>query len=70
MKELAGCPALSRLRVLDLEGNVIDDTDAVVLAHSPHLGNVTVLHLDGNRINEEGPPASWPGRRVCPGSPS
>jgi uncharacterized protein (TIGR02996 family) len=54
LPELANCPWLGRLTVLDLSGNAIRDDGVAVLATSPHLGKLTTLDLSGCEIHTEG----------------
>ncbi len=52
--DLAGCPYLARVRVLDLESNDLGDPDLQVLADSPHLNELTAMLLWCNRIGDDG----------------
>ncbi len=47
-------PAGVRLEELHLNANTLDDAGAAVLAHCPHLANVTVLTLASCNIGDEG----------------
>jgi uncharacterized protein (TIGR02996 family) len=53
LPELAGCPHLSHLEVLDLRRCRLPDAALLHLVRSPHLGRLRALDLDSNRI--EGP---------------
>jgi uncharacterized protein (TIGR02996 family) len=45
---LAACPALARLRTLDLAHNALTGTGVTALLSSPHLANVAFLGLEAN----------------------
>jgi uncharacterized protein (TIGR02996 family) len=53
-KALFGSPALARIRSLSLFGNGLTDAEAIELASSPHLGNLTWLDLGNNLIGAPG----------------
>ena len=52
MGELARCPHLTRLAVLDLTGNRIGDAGAEHLLTCPHLEGLRELHLQGNDLTD------------------
>lgn len=53
--ELAASPNVASLERLELQGNFVDDTGVIALAHSPFLGRLTYLGLGGNgAITEKG----------------
>jgi uncharacterized protein (TIGR02996 family) len=54
ISELAGCPALARIRRLTLQENNLDDEAIAVLARSPHLGRLVSLDLSHNQITATG----------------
>lgn len=54
LAEVAECPYLARVRILDLEKNELGDGDLEDLASSPHLGAMTTLLLWCNRIGDAG----------------
>jgi uncharacterized protein (TIGR02996 family) len=54
MPDLADCPHMARVRVLDLESNDLGDADLEVLMGSAHLGELTALLLWCNRIGDDG----------------
>jgi uncharacterized protein (TIGR02996 family) len=54
VRALAGCPGLSRLRVLRLIECALTDGGVQALASSPYLGEVRYLNLAGNPIGDAG----------------
>ncbi len=54
MEELARCPLLERVRLLDLSGNRIGERGAKALANSPHLGRLRELILTRNNLGGAG----------------
>jgi uncharacterized protein (TIGR02996 family) len=54
IKQIADCPALARLRALDLHGLAIGAGRTGVLAGSPHLANLTELRLAFNHLGDQG----------------
>jgi uncharacterized protein (TIGR02996 family) len=52
--DLAGCPYLSRVRVLDLESNDLGDPDLQALTASPNLNELTSMLLWCNRVGDHG----------------
>jgi uncharacterized protein (TIGR02996 family) len=54
MPDLAGCPYLGRVRILDLESNDLGDADIEILAASPHLTELSALLLWCNRVGDDG----------------
>ncbi|MEO2092199.1 MAG: hypothetical protein ABGY75_22310, partial [Gemmataceae bacterium] len=52
--ELAAQPWLSRLKVLNLNSNSINDRGARALAYSPHLEHIERLNLIGNVVINDG----------------
>lgn len=54
LPDLAACANLRRLTRLDLRGNRIGDAGAVVLAASPHVGELKELDLTDNGVTEVG----------------
>lgn len=47
-------PELARIRQLILEGFRLGPADALALAASPYVSNLTALHLSGNRFEDAG----------------
>lgn len=54
INSLVRCEKLSRLTLLDLRYNRLNDDAARLLAESPHLQNLATLHLGHNRFTAEG----------------
>jgi uncharacterized protein (TIGR02996 family) len=54
INSLARCSKLSRLTLLDLRHNRLNDNAAHLLCESLHLRNVATLRLGGNRFTAEG----------------
>ncbi len=54
LSDVAACPMLSRVRVLDLEKNDLGDADLDALASSPHLAKLRGLLLWSNRVGDSG----------------
>jgi hypothetical protein len=52
--ELAACPHLARLHVLDLSYNSLRDSEVQSLSRCPHLAGLTTLDLTGNRVRRAG----------------
>jgi uncharacterized protein (TIGR02996 family) len=54
VEELARCPHLATLTVLDLEGNKVGQAGAEILAASLHLAALTRLSVPGNAVGDAG----------------
>jgi uncharacterized protein (TIGR02996 family) len=54
LAQVAACPWLARVRVLDLEKNDLDDADLEALAGSPYLAELTTLLLWSNAVADAG----------------
>jgi uncharacterized protein (TIGR02996 family) len=54
MEELAACPQLACVRILDLSHNVLRNAHIATLARSPYLSNLAGLDLMGNHIGIAG----------------
>jgi uncharacterized protein (TIGR02996 family) len=52
--DLAACPALARVAILDLEANGLGDLETQILVGSSHLVGLTTLLLWSNRIGDAG----------------
>jgi uncharacterized protein (TIGR02996 family) len=52
--DVAACPHLANIRILDLENNELNDADVAELSESPHLMQVHTLFLWSNRVGDTG----------------
>ncbi|MFM8275159.1 MAG: TIGR02996 domain-containing protein [Gemmata sp.] len=54
LTELAGCPEVRNLKVLDLANNAVGSGGAAALVKSPHLAGLLVLNLSYCMVGDEG----------------
>lgn len=54
LRTLVAMPELANLTALYLDGNRLDDVDAIMLAECCHLRNLITLNLNGGRVSDAG----------------